>query len=110
LRFDNAVAAIGPVQPWKTHDLRRTARTSLSRAKVSVFDAELIIAHQQSGVHAVYHKHRYQQEKLAGLLSWEQLLIRILDPTTSNRVETGEINSMLGWPCIYGGPRRTMIT
>jgi hypothetical protein len=76
------------IAPWQLHDIRRTVRTGLSRAGVPVFDAELIIAHQQSGVHGVYDKFRYQQEKLAGLEKWEQLLLtRILDPTTSNIVE-----------------------
>jgi integrase len=68
------------LDPWQLHDIRRTVRTGLSRAGVPVFDAELIIAHQQSGVHGVYDKFRYQQEKLAGLNKWEQLLTRIIDP------------------------------
>jgi integrase len=67
------------LDPWQLHDIRRTVRTGLSRAGVPVFDAELIIAHQQSGVHGVYDKFRYQEEKLAGLLKWEQLLSRIMD-------------------------------
>jgi integrase len=67
------------LDPWQLHDIRRTVRTGLSRAGVPVFDAELIIAHQQSGVHGVYDKFRYQQEKLNGLSSWEQLLARIID-------------------------------
>jgi hypothetical protein len=46
-----------------------------------VFDAEPIIAHQRSGVHGIYDKFRYQGEKLAGLIKWEQLLGRILNPT-----------------------------
>jgi integrase len=71
------------IAPWQLHDIRRTVRTNLSRAQVPVFDAELIIAHQQSGVHGVYDKHRYQQEKLAGLLKWEQLLVHIIDPPTN---------------------------
>src|SRR5262249_23299012 len=47
------------IEPWQIHDIRRTVRTNLSKARVPVFDAELIIAHQQSGVHGVYDKHRY---------------------------------------------------
>jgi integrase len=78
-KFDRGLA----IKSWQLHDLRRTVRTGLSRAQVPVFDAELIIAHQQSGVHGVYDKFRYQQEKLAGLEKWEQLLTRILDPTTN---------------------------
>ena len=76
-KFDRVLG----LDPWRLQDLRRTVRTGLSRAGVPVFDAELIIAHQQSGVHGVYDKFRYQQEKLAGLLKWEKLLARIIDPT-----------------------------
>jgi hypothetical protein len=79
-RFDRG---LDDVAPWQLHDLRRTVRTGLSRAGVPVFDAELIIAHQQSGVHGVYDKFRYQQEKLAGLDKWEQLLARIIDPPSN---------------------------
>jgi len=75
-KFDRGLG----LDPWQLHDLRRTVRTGLSRAGVPVFDAELIIAHQQSGMHRVYDKFRYQEEKLAGLLKWEQLLARIIDP------------------------------
>jgi integrase len=80
VKFDRGL----DIEPWQLHDIRRTVRTGLSRAQVPVFDAELIIAHQQSGVHGVYDKFRYQQEKLTGLEKWEQLFDRIFDPTSSN--------------------------
>jgi integrase len=75
-RFDEGLN----IEPWQIHDIRRTVRTNLSKAQVPVFEAELIIAHQQSGVHGVYDKHRYNREKLNGLEKWEQLLTRIIDP------------------------------
>jgi integrase len=52
-RFDKEVSTIREVEPWRLHDIRRTVRTNLSRAGVQVFTAELIIAHQQSGIHAM---------------------------------------------------------
>ena len=80
-RLDRIIAMIAPIEPpWQLHDLRRTVRTNLARAGVPVFDAELIIAYQQAGVHAVHDKFRYQSEKLAGLLAWERLLEQILSP------------------------------
>jgi integrase len=85
-RFDQAVADIGPVIPWRLHDLRRAARTGLSRAGVAPFDAELVIAHVQAGVHAVYDRHRYDAEKLAALRRWEDLLERIIEPPPENVV------------------------
>jgi integrase len=80
IRLDRIIATIAPVESWQLHDIRRTVRTGLARAGVPVFDAELIIAHQQSGVHGVYDRHRYQDEKRAGLLAWERLLEQILSP------------------------------
>jgi integrase len=80
MRFDRAVAEIGRVEAWKIHDVRRSVRTGLARAGVPVFDAELVIGHQQSGVHRVYDRHRYDAEKLNALLRWEHLLDRIIDP------------------------------
>jgi integrase len=79
-RLDKAIVAIGCVEPWQLHDLRRTVRTGLSRAGISVFEAELVIAHTQSGVHGVYDRHRYDDEKRAALEKWEQLLARIRNP------------------------------
>jgi integrase len=75
-RIDRAIAALGHVNDWQIHDLRRTMRTGLSRAAVPVFDAELAIAHTQSGVHETYDRHRYQDEVLAALRQWEDLLFR----------------------------------
>jgi hypothetical protein len=85
-RFDRTVATIGDVQPWRLHDLRRAVRTGLSRAGVLPFHAELVIAHQQSGVHGVYDRYRYHTEKLDALASWEALLVKIgiIDPPPAN--------------------------
>jgi integrase len=76
--FDKRVAAIGPVAPWRIHDLRRTTRTGLSRAGVLPFYAELVIAHIQAGVHATYDLHRYSNEKAEALRNWENLLFDIV--------------------------------
>jgi integrase len=68
------------VTGWTLHDLRRTVRTGLAAAGVPVFDAELIVAHRQTGVHGVYDVHRYDAEKLGGLIKWEARLARIVAP------------------------------
>ena len=85
-RFDRTVATIGDVQRWRLHDLRRAVRTGLSRAGVLPFHAELVIAHQQSGVHGVYDRFRYRTEKLYALANWEALLVKngIIDPPPVN--------------------------
>jgi integrase len=83
VKFDRLLGA--EIGQWQLHDLRRSVRTGLARAGVPVFDAELIIGHQQAGVHGVYDRHRYSAEKLAGLLKWEELFSRILDETGERR-------------------------
>jgi integrase len=80
-RFDRTVAAISHVEPWQLHDLRRSVRTGLSEAGILPFHAELVIGHQQTGVHGVYDLFRYQGEKLDALGKWEDLLFdKILAP------------------------------
>jgi integrase len=62
------------VTDWRLHDLRRTARSLLSRAGVSSEHAERVLGHAIRGVEGVYDRHSYEQEKghalaqLAGLI------------------------------------------
>jgi integrase len=59
---------------WTVHDLRRTARSLMSRAGVDFFVAERALGHTIRGVAAVYDRHGYTEErglalaKLAGLI------------------------------------------
>ena len=55
---------IGPdVAPWVIHDLRRTARSLMSRAGVRPDIAERVLGHSIQGVEGVYDRHRYTDEK-----------------------------------------------
>jgi integrase len=74
------------IERWTLHDLRRTARTGLAAAGVSVFVAELVIGHRQSGVHGVYDMHTYDAEKRQALEKWEARLMRIVAPDGPNVV------------------------
>jgi integrase len=58
-RLDAAV----PLPHWTLHDLRRTARSLLSRAGVSADIAERCLAHVIPGVRGVYDRHAYLEEK-----------------------------------------------
>ena len=66
-------AACG-VTDWTLHDLRRTARSLMSRAGVSTEHAERTLGHTRPGVEGVYDRHhyrdevRYALERLAALL------------------------------------------
>jgi integrase len=66
------------VQDWVIHDLRRTVRTQLSALPVQDMVRELVIAHAQKGLHAVYDQHRYVSEKREALELWEERLRGIL--------------------------------
>lgn len=77
--FDRAVATI---PAWTLHDLRRTCRTGLSSLGVLPVIAELVIGHKQQGIAKVYDLHRYDDEKRAALLQWEERLLTTSDPTS----------------------------
>jgi integrase len=67
--LDKAIAEIReregrePMPPWRLHDLRRTARTLVSRAGVSADHAERCLGHIIGGVRGVYDRHAYHAEK-----------------------------------------------
>jgi integrase len=67
---------------WVIHDLRRTARTLMARAKVPDHIAELTLGHRQRGIQAVYNRHEYEAEKAEALISLSQMIDRILNPTS----------------------------
>ena len=51
------------VTGWRLHDLRRTARSLMSRAGVSSDHAELCLGHVLPGIRATYDIHPYLDEK-----------------------------------------------
>jgi integrase len=53
------------VTDWTPHDLRRTARTLMSRAGVNSDHAELCLGHVIAGVRGTYDRHAYHAEKAA---------------------------------------------
>jgi integrase len=55
----------GPMPQWQLHDLRRTARSLMSRAKVPTDHAERCLGHVIGGVRETYDRHQYQDEKRA---------------------------------------------
>jgi integrase len=59
LAFDKACG----VKEWTLHDLRRTARSLMSRAGVPTDHAERCLGHVIGGVRGVYDKHEYLEEK-----------------------------------------------
>jgi integrase len=65
---------------WTLHDLRRTARSLMSRAGVSADVAEMCLGHVLPGVRGVYDRHPYLDEKRRAFEALAALIERILDP------------------------------
>ena len=71
---------------WTIHDLRRTARSLLSRAGVRPDISERVMGHAIVGVEGVYDRHRYDVEKAHALQALADLIDRILNPPAANVV------------------------
>ncbi|TGR05418.1 DUF4102 domain-containing protein [Mesorhizobium sp. M4B.F.Ca.ET.190.01.1.1] len=78
--FDKKV----PIPHWTPHDLRRTARSLMSRAGVDSHTAERVMGHVIDGVQGVYDRHRYVEEKATALKKLSSLIELILDPPAEN--------------------------
>lgn len=71
---------------WTLHDLRRTARSLMSRAGVRPDIAERVMGHVIAGVEGVYDRHSYRDEKADALRRLAGLVEAILDPPAGNVV------------------------
>jgi integrase len=69
---------------WTLHDLRRTARSLMSRAGVSPDHAERAIGHTIEGVRGTYDRHKFENEKRRAFEALDGLLDRILKPSPKN--------------------------
>jgi integrase len=67
-----------PPPNWTTHDLRRTARTLMARAKVNADYAERALGHVIGGVRGTYDRHAYATEKLAAFEALAAQIDRIV--------------------------------
>ena len=63
-------AKLKGVEHFTLHDLRRTARSLMSRAGVRPDIAERVLGHAQGGVLGVYDRHQYRDEKAHALTRW----------------------------------------
>jgi integrase len=80
---------LGTLEPFVVHDIRRTVRTRLSAAPVENHVRELVIGHQQQGLHKVYDQHAYLEEKRLALDWWAAKLRDIVEPAPANVVHLG---------------------
>jgi integrase len=79
-RAKRALDAKSGVTSWCLHDLRRTARSLMSRAGVNSDHAERCLGHVIGGVRGVYDKHKYRDEMLRAYELLAAQVARILDP------------------------------
>jgi integrase len=77
LRMESSLLAM---PGWCLHDLRRTARSLLSRAGVNPDVAERVLGHALPGVRGVYDRHQYLDEKRDALERLAALVCEILVP------------------------------
>jgi len=87
--LDKTIAAIRakdsrePMPPFCLHDLRRTARSLMSRAKVPTDHAERALGHVMGGVRETYDRYEYLDEKRAAFEALAALVSRILNPVAN---------------------------
>jgi integrase len=67
------------IPEWHLHDLRRTARSLMSRAKVAPEHAERVLNHKIRGVQGTYDRHNYEDEKRDALERLACLLRQIVE-------------------------------
>jgi integrase len=74
--FDAACGVTG----WTLHDLRRTARSLMSRAGVNSDHAERCLGHVIGGVRGTYDRHEYHAEKQLAFEKLATLVGHIVNP------------------------------
>jgi integrase len=78
--------ATGELPHWQLHDLRRTARSLMSRAAVRDDHAERVLGHAIGGVKGVYDRHKYYEQKREALRMLAGLIDNILRGDTDKKV------------------------
>jgi len=80
------VAKLPDMPQWQLHDLRRTARSLMSRAGVLPHISERVLGHTMGGVEGIYDRHKYDEEKAHALNALAALIERIVNPPAENVV------------------------
>jgi integrase len=76
--FKRQLDAASGTEGWTLHDLRRTARSLMSRAGVPTDHAERCLGHVIGGVRGVYDRHEYHAEKQQAFEALAALIERIV--------------------------------
>jgi integrase len=87
MKFDIACGVHG----WRLHDLRRTARSLMSRAGVNPDVAERCLGHRIAGVRGTYDRHGYLAEMKHGFEALAAQIERVVNPPGDNVVLLKEV-------------------
>jgi integrase len=79
-RFKARLDALSGVTGWTIHDLRRTARSLMSRAGVNADIAERCLGHVIGGVRGVYDRHSFLEEKRVAFEALAAQIEHIVNP------------------------------
>ena len=72
------------VTDWTIHDLRRTARSLMSRAGVDADHAERALGHAIGGIRGIYDRHAFYDEKKRAFEALSGQIDRIINPPENN--------------------------
>lgn len=77
-KIDEALIADGvELEPWRLHDIRRSAVSWMAAEKIDITVADLLLAHgvsSLSSVGAIYQKFQWLDERRSALESWTGFL------------------------------------
>ena len=78
-----------PIPHWTLHDLRRTARSLLSRKGLGIDRdiRERVLGHTIRGVEGTYDRHDYDRERAEALQALANEIERIIRPPGDNVIE-----------------------
>jgi integrase len=85
--FKRQLDAASGTHGWTLHDLRRTARSLMSRAGVPSDHAERCLGHVIGGVRGVYDRHEYHAEKQQAFEALAGIIERIVSGTQAGVVQ-----------------------
>ncbi len=82
-RLDIRIQAIlgDKFQPWRTHDLRRTAASGMAALGFPPHIIERVLNHvsgAQGGLVSVYQRHEYRRERKEAIIAWGDHVLRLV--------------------------------
>jgi integrase len=76
---------------WTLHDLRRTSRTEMTKARIDFYVAEAIMGHKLPGVAGIYARHSFAEEMVTALATLAAHFERIVAGPVDNVVPFGPV-------------------